>query len=83
MKKWYQWFYLSIAFAIGGMINYLTHRQITAAILQVTITVSLGFIQLFCDRKSEKGQKIFNFILAGAIILLTIGMVCLVLNAIK
>ena len=82
MKKWYQWFYLSIAFAIGGMINYLTHRQITAAILQVTITVALGFIQHFCDRHGEKGKKIYTYILTGSIILLTIGIIYLVLNAI-
>ncbi len=56
MKKWYQWFYLSLAFTVGGILNYLDGRQIIAAIIQGSITVALGFIQFFCDQKRRKGQ---------------------------
>ena len=83
MKKWYQWFYLSIVFAIGGIINYFDGRQIIAAIVQVSITVVFGFIQFLCDRKGEKGKKVFKYISIAAIILLIIWMIYLVLSAVR
>ena len=83
MKKWYQWFYLSIVFAIGGIINYFDGRQIIAVIVQVSITVVFGFIQFLCDRKGEKGKKVFKYISIAAIILLIIWMIYLVLSAVR
>ena len=83
MKKWYQWFYLSIIFAIGGIINYFDGRQIVAAIVPVSITVVFGFIQFLCDRKGEKGKKAFKYICIAAIILLIIWLIYLVLSALR
>ena len=83
MKKWYQWFYLSIIFAIGGIINYFDGRQIIAAIVQVSITVVFGFIQFFCDRKGEKGNKVFRYISIVAIILLIVWLIYLVFSMLR
>jgi len=83
MKKWYQWFYLSLAFTVGGILNYLDGRQITAAIIQVSITVALGFIQFFCDQKGEKGKKVFNYISIVAIVSLIIWLIYLVLSVLR
>lgn len=47
MKKWYQWFYLSAGFALGGVVNYFDGKRIVASVMQVSITVILGFIQFF------------------------------------
>ena len=75
MKKWYQWFYLSLAFAIGGVINYLDGRQIIAAVIQVSITAILAIIQFLCDQKDEKGRKAFDYISIAVIVLLIISMI--------
>ena len=83
MKKWYQWFYLSIVFAIGGIINYFDGRQIIAAIVQVSITVAFGFIQFFCDRKGEKGKKAFRYISIFAIVLLIVWLIYLVFSMLR
>jgi len=81
MKKWYQWFYLSLAFAVGGILNYFGGRQITAAIIQVGLTAALGFVQFFCDKKDEKGRKIFRYICIVMCILLIASLVYMVLSA--
>ena len=83
MKKWYQWFYLSFVFAIGGVINYLDGRQIIAAIIQVSITVVFGLIQFLCDRTGEKGKTIYKYITITTIILLVIWMIYLVLSILR
>ena len=81
MKKWYQWFWLSIVFAVGGAVNCLNGRQITAAVIQVSITVIFAFVQLFCDGKGEKGKKAFKYISAAACILLIAWLIYLVVCA--
>ena len=83
MKKWYQWFYLSLGFAVGGIINYLEDKQIVAAIIQVSITITLGFIQFLCDKKGEKGKKAFNYISIVAIVLLIIWLIYLVFSVLR
>ena len=80
MKKWYQWFYLSLAFAVGGLWNYLDGKQIVAAVIQVSITVIMAFIQLFCDKKGKKGKKVFKHICIGIIALLVIWMISLLIS---
>lgn len=80
MKKWYQWFYLSLGFAVGGVLNYLDGRQIVAAVIQVSITLTLGFIQFLCDKNGEKGKKVFNYISIVTIVLLVIWLIYLVLG---
>ena len=57
MKKWYQWFYLSLAFAIGGILNYIDGRQIIASVIQVCITLALALIQFLCDKKEKRARK--------------------------
>jgi len=83
MKKWYQWFYLSLAFTVGGILNYLDGGQIIASIIQVSITVALGFIQFFCDQKGEKGRKVFKYICIVVCILLIILLIYLVLSTFR
>lgn len=73
MKKWYQWLYLSLIFAAGGVLNYFTNRQITAAIIQVGITLFLAFCQLYCDKKGEKGKKVFSYISIAAVVLIALS----------
>lgn len=70
MKKWYYWLTFSLIFAVGGVVNYLDGRQIIASVLQVGLTVILAFTQLFCQRKGEKGKKVFHYICIAAILLL-------------
>lgn len=75
MKKWYQWFYLSIGYAIVGVNNYFNGKEIISAIVLVSLGVALGFIQFLCDRKGEKGKKVFKYISITAIILLIIWII--------
>ena len=56
MKVWYQWFYLSLVFAVGGLINYLNGKPIIAAIIQVCITAVL-FLSSSSATKKEKKEK--------------------------
>ncbi len=72
MKKWYQWFYLSIIFAVGGIINYLNDKQIIAAIIQVGITFILAFTQFICEKKGERGKKAFKYISIAILFLLIV-----------
>lgn len=86
MKKWYQWFYLSLGFVVGGIINYLDNKQIVAAVIQVGITVTLGFIQFLCDKcdkKGEKGKKVFNYISIAAIVLIIVWLIYLVFSLLR
>lgn len=80
MKAWYQWFYLSLCYTVGGVINYHYNKQIISAIVGVCITVVLAFVQLFCDKKGEKGKKIFRYISIGAIIFLIVWIVYLIIS---
>lgn len=83
MKKWYQWFYLSLGFALGGILNYFDGRRITAAVLQVSITLILGIIQFFCDKRGEQGRAVFKYIAVAGIILLVVWMILLLLGALR
>ena len=83
MKKWYHWLFLALIFALGGVLNFLTDRQILASVIQVCITVALGFTQLFCERKGEKGKQVFGYITTAAILLLIALTVFLVLRALR
>ena len=78
MKKWYQWFYLSLAFAAGGILNYIDGRRVTASVIQVGITLILGIIQLLCENKGEAGKKAFQYISIAAIALLVLWILLLI-----
>jgi len=78
MKKWYLWFGLALIYAIGGVINYFDGKSITAQIIQVSIVTALAFVQLFCDRKGEKGKKIFNFIALFLSVILLIWIIVMI-----
>lgn len=78
MRQWYQWLYLSIGFGLGGLLNYLEGRKITAAILSVAIFVFLAFAQLICDKKGQKGKRAFHYICILAIILLAVWLLFLI-----
>ncbi len=80
MKKWYLWLVIGLIFAIGGVINYFDGRSILGQVIQVSITVILAFIQLLCDRKGEKGKKIFNYIGIALSVTLVLWIIVLILK---
>jgi len=80
MKKWYLWLVLGLIFAIGGVINFFDGRSILGQVIQVSITVLLAFIQFLCDRKGEKGKKVFNYIGITLSITLVIWIIVLILK---
>lgn len=79
MSKWYLWFILSGVFALGGILNYFEGRSILAAVIQVSMTVLLAFLQLFCDRMGEKGKKLFRYICIALCIALCLTILLLLL----
>lgn len=83
MKKWYQWIYLSLGFALGGIINYFDGRQTIAAVIQVCVTLALAFIQFFCDKNGEKGRLVFRYISIAVIVLLVSWLVYTVISMLK
>ncbi len=80
MEKWYYWLVLALIFALGGIINYFDDRNITASIIQVSITTVLAFLQLYLDKKGEKGKKIFNLIAVILTILISIWLIYLIVG---
>ncbi len=70
MNRWYFWLVLSAIFAAGGVINYFDGKSIIGQIIQVALTVFLGFTQLFCERKGGHGMKIFRYIATAVAVLL-------------
>ena len=80
MKAWYQWFYLSLCYGVGGVINYYHNKRIISAIVGVCLTATLAFVQFFCDKKGEKGKKVFRYIGIGVIIILIIWVVYLIIS---
>lgn len=77
MKKWYQWFYLSLGFAAGGILNYFDGRSITPSLISVGIFLTLAIIQFLCEKKGEKGKKVFKYISVAVIILLVLWLLFL------
>lgn len=80
MKKWYEWFYFTIGYAIVGVIHYFNKREFISEIVLASLAVAFGFIQFFCDRKGEKGKKAFKYISVIAIILFIIWMIYVLLH---
>lgn len=80
MKKWYLWLGLALIYAIGGVINYFDGKRVSAQVIQVSIVVILAFIQLLCDRKGEKGKKVFNYIAIALSIILGIWIIAMILS---
>lgn len=81
MKKWYQWLVLALIFAVGGAVNYFNAKNIAGSIIQVSIVTILAFVQLFCDRKGEKGKKAFRYISITVTVLLFVWLLFLVFRA--
>ena len=80
MKKWYQWFYLSLAFFACGIVNYFSGRSILAAVLQVSVTFILGFLQFLCDQKGDTGKKVFKYICIAVSALLAIWILYMLIS---
>ena len=72
MKRWYQWFYLSLGFAAGGILSYCNGKSITPSLMSVAVFLILGLIQFLCEKKGEKGKKVFKYISVAVIILLVL-----------
>ena len=81
MKKWYQWFYVALGFAVGGVINYCQGKQIIASVIQVSCMVIMAMIQFFCDQKGEKGKKAFRYISIGIIVAAVIWLIYILFRA--
>ena len=79
MKKWYLWLVLALVFAISGIMNYIDDRSV-AQVIQVSIAILLAFIQLICDKKGEKGKKIFNYIAMFLSIALGIWIIAMIVG---
>ena len=80
MKKWYLWLVLSFVFAIAGVINYYDGKAVIAQVIQVSITVILAITQLLCDRKGEKGKRVFRHIAMVLSVVLSIWIVVMIIN---
>ena len=80
MKKWYQWFYLSLGFAVGGILSFLDGKRIIASVLQVSITFVLAFVQFLCDEKGEAGKKTFKYISIFVTVLLVLWLLFLIFD---
>lgn len=69
MKKWWLWFILSGIWILVAIFNVLDKRSsvtIGFNIFVVVFFAVLGITQYFCDKKGEKGKKLFNQICMGA-----------------
>lgn len=77
MNKWYQWFYITICWAIGGIINYFDGKPIIGSVVAMGISVLFAFIQFFCYRKGEKGRKAYRYIAFGILAVLAVVVACL------
>lgn len=80
MKKWYLWLVLALAFAIGGVVNYIDGRSVIAQVVQVSISIILAVIQLLCERKGEKGKKVFNYIAMVLAIIIGIWIIAMIVG---
>ena len=80
MKKCYQWFYLSLVFCACGIVNYFAGRRIFAAVMQVSITFILGFLQFLCDQKGDTGKKVFKYICIAVSALLAIWILYMLIS---
>lgn len=80
MKKWYLWLVLALVFAIGGVVNYIDGRSVIAQVIQVSISIILAVIQLLCERKGEKGKKVFNYIAMVLAIIIGIWIIAMIVG---
>ena len=77
MKRWYLWFVLSGIQVIGGIINYFDGKTIIGSLIGVGIFSFMGITQFICERKGEKGKKVFRYISIGVLIVAVALFVCL------
>lgn len=77
MKRWYLWFILAGIQVIGGIINYFDGKTIIGSLIGVGIFSFMGITQFICERKGEKGKKIFRYISIGVLIVAVALILCL------
>ena len=80
MKEWYHWFFMTLCYVGVGIINYCSGRQIIYAVIAVSLTTALAFVQYFCDKRGEKGKRIFRYVCIGIIAILTVWLISLVIT---
>ena len=83
MKKWYWWLVLALIFAVCGAINYFNGKGIAGAVIQVIITSVLAVAQFLCDKKGEKGKKVFRYICMAAIAVIVICLIYIIVGMFK
>lgn len=75
MKQWWMWFLQSGIWILVTIFNILDKRSsvlIGWNILAVILFTLLGVIQYVCDKKGEKGKRVFKKICIGAIVIIVI-----------
>ena len=80
MKKWYQWLYLSLCFTIAGIVSCIERKGTVINLIPIGITDFLALIQLICNRKGEKGIKIYRVVSISMIAILIICAVYLIFD---
>ena len=77
MKRWYLWFVLAGIQVIGGILNYFDGKTMIGSLIGVGLFSFMGITQFLCERKGEKGQKIFRFISIAVCIVAVVALICL------
>ena len=73
MKQWWQWFILSGVWLLAAVLNFTEGRNFVVIgynMFAVLLTLALGFLQRFCDKKGDAGKKMFQRIAIAAVLLI-------------
>lgn len=62
MKKWYIWLILALIFALDGVQQFISGGNVLSRVIQVVIAVVLAITQYICDKKGERGVRVFKYI---------------------
>ena len=81
MKKWWQWFLLTLVWLATALLNLRAHRS--TAVIGYNLGIAgffavLAVVQYVCDRHGEKGKRIFNRIAFLSTLLLVLAAVLII-----
>lgn len=82
MYRNWSWALLSGAWVLAAILNIFDRRSsivIGYDILAAVLFAGLGVTQYFCDKKGEKGKKIFNWICIAAAVLIVLSILLLLI----
>ena len=84
MKKWWQWFLLTLVWLTTALLNLRAQRSMAVIGYHLGIAgffALLAIVQYVCDRRGEKGKRIFNRIALISTLLLVLAAVLLIILA--